>query len=158
MPIERILRADGPTAIILVRIVVGGIFLTEGIQKFVDPQALGVGRFERSGIPLPHIMGPFVACVEVIFGILLLLGLATRVAAIPLLISMVVAIVATKGPVLVGHSFAEFSLQKLSKYEVWSFLHEARTDLLMLFSLAFLIAAGAGRWSLDAVLARRRAP
>jgi len=158
MLLQRLIRTDGPAATILIRIVVGGIFLSEGIQKFLDPQALGVGRFARIGIPAPEVMGTFVGGVEIIGGTMLLLGLLTRAACIPLLISMTVAIVSTKGPVLVGHSFGGFALQKLDTYGVWSFLHEARTDLLMLFGLAFLLIVGAGRLSMDASLSARQGP
>jgi uncharacterized membrane protein YphA (DoxX/SURF4 family) len=144
------MQTNAPPATILIRIVVGGIFLSEGIQKFLDPTTLGAGRFAKIGIPAPEVMGPVVGGMEVVGGVLLLIGLLTRFACVPLLVSMVVAIVSTKGPVLVGHAFGGFSLQKLDKYGLLSFLHEARTDLLMLFCLAFLLAAGAGKWSVDA--------
>jgi uncharacterized membrane protein YphA (DoxX/SURF4 family) len=158
MLLQRFMRTDGAAATLLLRIVVGGIFLSEGIQKFLDPLALGAGRFARIGIPSPEVMGPLVGAVEIVGGTMLLLGLLTRAACIPLLISMTVAIVSTKGPVLVGHSFGGFALQKLDTYGVWSFLHEARTDLLMLFGLAFLLIVGAGRLSMDASLSARRGP
>lgn len=147
------LRTDAPAATILIRIIVGGIFVSEGIQKFLYPDALGAGRFARIGIPMPDTLGPFVGVVEVLFGTFLLLGLMTRPACIPLLISMAVAITSTKGPVLLGRGFAGFALQKLEHYGLWSFLHEARTDLLMIFGLVFLLIAGAGRFSLDARIA-----
>jgi uncharacterized membrane protein YphA (DoxX/SURF4 family) len=87
---------------------------------------------------------------------LLILGLATRVVCVPLLISMTVALVSTKVPILLGHAFAGFSLQKLDKYGGWSFLHEARTDLLMIFGVLFLLVAGAGPWAIDACWGGRR--
>src|SRR5262249_55790340 len=146
MSLRRFLRTNAPAATVVIRAAVGVIFLSEGVQRFLDPAAQGAGRFARIGIPAPGIMGPFVASVEVLGGLLLLVGLCTRIAAIPLLISMTVAIVSTKVPVLLGHSFAGFSLQKLEKYGLFSFLHEARTDLLMFFSLVFLLIVGAGKW------------
>ncbi len=148
--LRQLLRTNAPAATILIRFVVGGIFLSEGAQKFIYPAALGAGRFARIGIPAPEVTGPFVGCVEIVGGLLLLAGLLTRPASAGLLVTMSVAITSTKGPVLLGRSFAGFALQKLDRYGFLSFLHEARTDLLMLFSLAFLIVAGAGRWSLDA--------
>src|SRR5262245_58107558 len=131
------MHTDAPPAMILIRIIVGGIFLAEGIQKFLDPDALGAGRFARIGIPVPQFTGPFVGVVEIVFGTMLLVGLLTRLASVPLLINMMVAVISTKGPLLLGHSFGGFALQKLPEYGFWSFLHESRTDLLMLFGLVF---------------------
>ena len=47
-------------AILLIRILVGWVFLSEGIQKFLFPDSLGVGRFVKIGIPWPQVMAPFV--------------------------------------------------------------------------------------------------
>jgi len=124
-------------ALLLVRILVGWVFLSEGIQKFVFPAQLGVGRFQKIGIPSPQFMAPFVGTVEIVCGTLLLLGLFTRCAAIPLLGVILVAIATTKIPMLV-------------KSGVWSMLHEARTDFSMLLGLVFLLITGAGTLSLDA--------
>jgi putative oxidoreductase len=126
-------------AILLVRILVGWVFLSEGIQKFIFPEALGVGRFVKIGIPWPQIMAPFVGVVEIVFGSLLLIGLMTRLAAIPLLIDICVALYSTK-------------IVTLGKNGVWGTLHEARTDLSMLLGLIFLLFVGGGTWSLDALL------
>src|SRR5687767_2253684 len=141
----------GP-AVILIRILVGWVFLSEGIQKFIYPAALGAGRFEKIGIPAPHIMGAFVGGVEIVCGLLLLVGLATRLATIPLLISMSVAIISTKVPILLGHGFGPFSLPKLSGHGFWSMSHEGRTDFSMFLGLIFLLIVGGGRWSWDARL------
>jgi uncharacterized membrane protein YphA (DoxX/SURF4 family) len=145
-------RTNAPAAVILIRILVGGIFLSEGIQKFLYPNLVGAGRFARIGIPYPVITGPFVGAVEIIAGSLLLVGFATRFAAIVMLVSMCVAIISTKLPVLLGREIWGFSLPKLQLYGVWSVLHEARTDLSMIFCLLFLLVVGAGRLSLDAKL------
>jgi len=83
-------------AILLIRILVGWVFLSEGIQKFLFPDALGVGRFVKIGIPWPQVMAPFVAVVEIVCGALLLIGLMTRLASIPLLIDICVALYSTK--------------------------------------------------------------
>lgn len=146
----RLLGTTAPASTVLIRIIVGGIFLAEGVQKFMYADALGAGRFAKIGIPYPEVMGPFVGGVEIVGGLLILIGLFTRIDAAVTLVSMVVAVVSTKGPVLVGHAFAGFSLQKLDRYGFLSFVHEARTDLLMIFCLVFLLVAGAGRWSIDA--------
>ena len=87
-------------AVILIRIMVGVVFVSEGIQKFLFPDANGVGRFAKIGIPSPEITAPFVGGIEIICGALILLGLFTRLATIPLLIDISVAILSTKIPIL----------------------------------------------------------
>jgi putative oxidoreductase len=61
-------------AVLLIRILVGWVFLSEGIQKFLFPGALGVGRFVKIGIPWPQVIAPFVGVVEIVCGALLLIG------------------------------------------------------------------------------------
>src|ERR1035437_5696372 len=117
----------------------GAVFLTEGIQKFLFPDALGVGRFTKIGIPAPEIMAPFVGVIEIGCGALLILGLLTRLAAIPLIIDMLVAIATTKIPILLKSGF-------------WAMAHEARTDFAMLLGCVFMLIVGAGSWSFDAYL------
>ncbi len=122
-----VLRTRAPGWSILVRLLVGlVVFFPEGIQKLVFPEILGAGRFAHIGIPLPELMGPFVGVVETICGALIILGLFTRLAAIPLIIIMIVAIVSTKIPILLGHDFWIFHVPKLPRYGIWSMLHEAR--------------------------------
>jgi uncharacterized membrane protein YphA (DoxX/SURF4 family) len=148
------LTTKAPPATILIRLVVGTIFMTEGIQKFLYPADLGAGRFAKIGIPWPQIMGPFVGAVESICGALLILGLLTRLASILLLIDISVAILSTKIPVLLGYSFWGFALSKLPRYGFLSMLHEGRADFSMWFGLLFLLLVGAGKLSFDARLAR----
>jgi len=144
---------------ILVRLIVGlVVFFPEGIQKLIFPAILGAGRFANIGIPHPELMGPFVGVVETVCGALIILGLLTRLAAIPLIIIMIVAIVSTKVPILLGHDFWIFHLPKLARYGFWSMMHEARDDFGMLFGSLYLLIEGAGAWSLDAVLARNSQP
>ena len=151
------IATDAPSAVFLIRLLVGGIFLSEGIQKLLFPDLLGVGRFAKIGIPAPQMMAPFVGVVEIVCGALLLIGLLTRLAAIPLLITICVALLSTKAPVLLGHGFWWFSLPKLQTYGVWSMLHEARADLSMLLCLVFLTITGAGSWSADTHVSRSQA-
>jgi len=153
---KKLLRSQAPGAVILVRFLVGGVFLVEGIQKFLFADELGVGRFIKIGIPAPEIMAPFVGAVETVCGGLLLLGLLTRFAAFLLLINISVAIVSTKVPIILGHGFWRFTLPKLAHYGFWSMAHEARTDFCMWLGSLFLIIAGAGRISLDYLLTRAR--
>lgn len=136
------------SAVVLVRILVGWVFVSEGIQKFVFRDALGAGRFERIGIPQPHIVAPLVAIVEILCGLLIILGLWTRPAALPLLIDISVAIVSTKLTMLLGRNIWHFVAPK-PPYGIWPMLHEARVDFSMLLGLIFLLVAGPGRWSLD---------
>lgn len=150
----RFLETGAPPAVLLIRLVVGGIFLSEGIQKFLSPDALGAGRFAAIGILAPGITGPFVGGLEIIGGILLLLGLGTRLIAITFLIEMSVAILSTKIPILLGHGYWHFTGPK-AESGFWAFAHESRTDIAMLLGTAFLLIEGAGRWSLDAWLTRR---
>jgi len=140
---------------ILVRLLVGlVVFLPEGFQKLVFPDILGAGRFANIGIPYPELMGPFVGTVETVCGALIVLGLFTRIAAIPLIIIMIVAIVSTKVPILLGHDFLIFHLSKLPRYGFWSMMHEARADFDMLLGALYLLIEGAGAWSVDALIAR----
>jgi putative oxidoreductase len=150
--LRRALASEAPAATVLIRVVVGGVFFSEGVQKFLDPSRLAAGRFARIGIPAPAVMGPFVAWVEVVFGLAVMLGLATRLAAIPLLIDISVALLSTKLPILLGRGVLMFAAPHGPHVGVWAALHEARTDLCMLFGLAFLLVVGAGRCSLDALL------
>jgi len=149
--------AAAPRSVLLIRLLVGGVFFEEGLQKFLFADLLGAGRFARIGIPAPEIMGPFVGAVEVVCGALLLLGCLTRLATLPLLINISVAILSTKLPILLGHGYWRFHLAKLARYGFWSMASEARTDFSMLLGLLFLLSVGAGPWSLDALRTRPRA-
>jgi uncharacterized membrane protein YphA (DoxX/SURF4 family) len=75
-------------AIVLIRVLVGWVFVSEGIQKFIFPASLGVGRFAKIGIPSPAVMAPFVGVVETVCGALILIGLLTRLVTLPLIISL----------------------------------------------------------------------
>lgn len=147
--IQRIVATSAPASVILIRLLVGAVFLAEGIQKFLFPAEVGAARFAKIGIPAPDLMGPFVGVVEILGGSLLLLGLLTRLAAIPLIINMVVAIISTKIPILLGHGFWGFSLRQLPYYGFWGMAHEARTDFSMLLGSLFLLIVGGGAWSID---------
>jgi putative oxidoreductase len=139
----RFVDSRAPAAVLLVRLLVGAVFLSEGIQKFLFPAALGAGRFTKIGIPAPEVMAPFVGVVEIVFGLLLIVGLLTRLATIPLLIDILVAIATTKIPMLIREGF-------------WKMAHEARTDYAMLLGLVFLLLVGGGPLAIDSRLGRRR--
>ncbi|MEJ2110758.1 MAG: DoxX family protein [Acidobacteriota bacterium] len=151
--LQKLISSKAPAATLLIRLLVGLVFLSEGIQKFIYPAALGFGRFTKIGIPWPEAMGPLVGIVEIVGGSLLLLGFLTRPAAFILLVNISVAIVSTKIPILLGHGFWLFSLRDLNHYGFWSMAHEARTDFSMFMCLLFLLIAGAGSLSIDRRLA-----
>lgn len=142
-------QARAPAAVILIRLLVGLVFFEEGIQKFLFPAIQGAGRFVRIGIPAPTTMAYFVGAVEVICGALIVFGLFTRLAAIPLVIDISVAIASTKIPILLGHGYWRFHVPQLSRYGLWAMFSEARTDFSMLLGLLFLVIVGAGPWSFD---------
>jgi uncharacterized membrane protein YphA (DoxX/SURF4 family) len=134
-----------PAATLLIRLLVGVVFLSEGIQKFLFPMHLGAGRFAKIGLPTPEFLAPFVAGFEVVCGLLVLLGCFTRFAVLPLIVIMLTAIATTKFPILMEQGF-------------WKMAHETRTDWSMLLGSLFLLIVGAGHWSVDARLSRNLKP
>lgn len=142
---QRLIQSRAPAAVVVIRLLVGAVFLSEGIQKFLFPSELGTGRFLKIGLPMPEFLGPFVGTFEVVCGSLVILGLATRLAVMPLLAIMAVALTTTKLPMLGAEGF-------------WAMAHEARTDWSMTLGALFLLITGAGPWSLDARIASTRPP
>ena len=136
---NKLINTKSPAAIIIIRFIVGIVFFTEGIQKFLFPEQLGIGRFTKIGIPYPDFFAPFIGVVEIVFPLFLFIGFLSRFATIPLIIDICVAIITTKIPMLIHKGF-------------WVAMHESRVDLCMLFGLIFLIISGAGRWSVDNLL------
>jgi uncharacterized membrane protein YphA (DoxX/SURF4 family) len=144
---ERWLKPNGPPAVVCVRLLVGLVFFSEGVQKFLFPDTLGPGRFAKIDIPTPEFFATLDGVVEIACGTLVVLGLVTRLAAIPLLIDICGAIVLTKIPELRPGGFGGVA-------GFWGMAHDARTDFAMLLGLLFLLIVGPGRWSLDAALIR----
>lgn len=141
---HKLFNTDNSKTTILIRLMVGVVFLSEGIQKFLFAETLGAGRFEKIGLPSPEFLGSFVGTFEILCGTLILLGFLTRFASIPLLIIMVTAIATTKSEILVNKGF-------------WAMLHESRTDWAMLLGGVFLLINGGGRWSVDNFLTKNGA-
>jgi uncharacterized membrane protein YphA (DoxX/SURF4 family) len=133
----------------LIRLMVGVVFLSEGLQKFLFPALRGPGRFAEIGFPAPEFFGYGVGLVEVLCGTLLLIGLYTRWAAVPLIVIMLGALFTTKLPILLGHGFGPFGVRELETYGFWAMLHAARTDWAMLMGSLVLSMAGAGPRSFD---------
>ena len=140
---QKLISTDNSRTTIIIRIMVGVVFLSEGIQKFIFPAIRGAGRFEKIGLPSPEIMGSFVGIFEIVCGVLILLGLLTRFASIPTLIIMLVAIATTKVEILTIDGF-------------WEMMHASRTDWAMLLGSLFLIIKGGGRYSLDWHITNRK--
>jgi putative oxidoreductase len=132
----RIVYTVNELTTILIRIMAGAVFLSEGIQKFLFAEKLGLGRFAKIGLPNPDFLGPFVVFFEIVCGAFILFGLLTKLAAVPLLIIMLVAIAITKAQLLADNCF-------------WSMLHDIRTDWSMLLGSIFLLIKGGGKWSAD---------
>jgi putative oxidoreductase len=136
MNLKKVVSTDTTSTTILIRLMVGAVFLSEGIQKFLFADKLGSGRFAKIGLPNPDFLGPFVGSFEIICGSLVLIGLLTRLASIPLIVIMLVAIATTKAEVLANDGF-------------WEMMHGSRTDWAMLLGGIFLLIQGGGRWSVD---------
>lgn len=143
MWLQSLLRTSAPASVLLIRLMVGFVFFSEGVQKFLYPASRGAGRFEKIGLPAPEALSYFVASFEIVSGVLLVLGLLTRLASLPTIAIMLVAIVTTKLPLLADAGF-------------WEMAHEARTDWAMLMGSIFLLIVGAGPLSADAKLAKPR--
>ena len=132
---EKIFRIHPIPGYLLIRLILGYVFLVAGLQKFIFPENMGPGRFAEMGFPAPEFTAYFVGFFEALGGLLILIGLASRLAAIPLAITMVVAIITTKFPQL-SEGF-------------WSFAQAARLDIAMLLTSVFVIINGSGRNSFD---------
>ncbi|CAG5074516.1 putative membrane protein [Dyadobacter sp. CECT 9623] len=139
---QKIIQTDFSKTTLIIRLMVGVVFLSEGIQKFLFADALGSGRFAKIGLPNPEFLGPFVGGFEIVCGALVLMGFLTRLASFPLMIIMVVAIATTKSEVLANDGF-------------WEMMHGSRTDWAMLLGSIFLIIEGGGKWSVDKNLTAR---
>jgi putative oxidoreductase len=145
---------DGPASALLLRLMAGGVFLWEGVLKFVYVNQ-GVGRFTKLGMPFPHFTANFVGYLEIVGGLLLLSGLMTRLIAIPFIVEMIVAILSTKIALYLGTSTLPLPPSP-PQVGMWAVLHEIRSEYAQLLTTAFLLVNGPGKWSLDALLQKKR--
>jgi putative oxidoreductase len=146
----------GPRSTLVLRLMAGGVFLWEGILKFVYANQ-GVGRFTKLGMPFPDFTASFVGGLEIMGGLLLLSGLMTRLIAIPFIVEMMVAILSTKIALYLGTSPLPLPPAP-PRVGMWAVLHEVRSEYAQLLTTVFLLINGPGRWSLDALLHRERRP
>jgi putative oxidoreductase len=144
-PLFNLLHTNAPAATLVLRLLPGLVFFFEGIKKFMFPAEWGVGRFEKIGIIFPGFSAPFVGVVETVGGLLLILGLFTRPAALLLLINISVALLTTKLPILLHKGF-------------WPAEAEARADYSMFMSTLCLLIIGGGVTSFDAWLTKKGSP
>lgn len=158
-PSERRMLQSPPEAawraLVLVRLMVGAVFVSEGLQKFLYPADVGAGRFARIGFDQPELVAGLVGVAEVACGALVLIGLLTRPAAAVLAAVMAGALATTKLPILLGHDLGPFAVRTLDRYGFWAMAHEMRTDWAMLLGALVLVWAGSGPWAVDGVLGRR---
>jgi len=145
---------DAPPSVILLRLMAGGVFFWEGILKFVYTNQ-GVGRFTKIGIPFPDIMAHVVAVLEIGGGLLFMGGYLTRLIAVPFIVQMIVAILSTKISLYLGTSPLPLPPAP-PQVGFWAVLHEVRSDYAQIMTSVFLLLAGPGRISLDALMARRK--
>lgn len=145
---------DGPASTIILRLMAGGVFFWEGILKFVYENQ-GIGRFTKLGMPFPHFTADFVACLEIVGGLLVLSGLMTRLIALPFIAEMIVAMLSTKISLYLG-TYPLPLPSSPPKVGMWAVLHEVRSEYAQLLTSAFLLINGPGRWSLDTLLNRRK--
>ncbi|MEP6676200.1 MAG: DoxX family protein [Ferruginibacter sp.] len=140
----------GQSTILILRLMAGGVFLSEGILKFVYVNQ-GLGRFTKLGFPMPELTANFVATTEIIGGLFLLLGIFTRVTAFWFILEMIIAILSTKISLYLGTSPLPLPPAP-PKIGIWAVLHETRSDYAQLLVCLFLLIEGAGKKSLDAFL------
>lgn len=119
---------------------VGWVFVQSGWGKLHHLQQ-AVDYFASLGVPAPQVQAPFVAGVELVGGLLVLGGLFTRVASVPLAVTMIVALLTARRSEITG--LAELA---------------GTVEFLYLLVFGFLAAFGAGALSLDGLLVRRFAP
>jgi putative oxidoreductase len=144
---------SGPKATLALRLMAGAVFFWEGLLKFAYANQ-GVGRFTKLGMPLPEVLAPAIAVLEIGGGVLLMSGLTTRLISVPFIIEMIVAMLSTK--ISLYHGTSPLPAPPAPPVMGgWAVLHEIRSEYAQIMTCIYLLAAGPGPWSLDALLLRR---
>jgi putative oxidoreductase len=112
----------------LIRWMVGGVFVAEGAQKILFPDVWGSGGLLGLGISGAEVATPLMGVLEIVCGVLLIIGLVARIAALILLVDIGLTIVTSKIPILLRQGF-------------WSTLHETTTEYCLLLGLIFLLVS-----------------
>lgn len=152
MTLTQLTTTRASSAVVLIRLYVGLIFAGEGMLKFLRPDTLGPGRFDKVGIPAPTLTAYLDGAFEIGCGILILVGLLTRLAVVPMIVDMIGALASTKVPLLWGDA-ALYPKES----GIWDLFHEGRLEVAMLCGSVFLLIVGAGTASLDAMRSRSAA-
>jgi putative oxidoreductase len=161
MTSERVTRffafppTSGPRATLALRLMAGSVFFWEGLLKFAYVNQ-GVGRFTKLGLPMPEIVAPAIAVLEIGGGLLLISGLGTRLISVPFIVEMIVAMLSTKITLFLGTSPLP-APPSPPTMGMWAVLHEVRSEFAQIMTCVYLLVAGPGPWSLDALIQRRRA-
>jgi putative oxidoreductase len=134
--VNLILNTTDDNKIIIVRLIAGLIFISEGIQQFLIVSMVGPELFKDAGFENPMFWADFTGAFEIACGILVLIGFLTRLASIPLLIIMITALITTKLPLLAHEDF-------------WAFAHEYNIDFALTLLLIMLLISGGGKFSAD---------
>ncbi|HXP89909.1 MAG TPA: DoxX family protein [Fibrobacteria bacterium] len=141
-------RTTAPRSTLWIRLMTGSVFVWEGVIKFVFVNQ-GVGRFTKLGMPVPHVLAPSIATLEIVGGLLLIAGLLTRPLALVFIGQMIVAVLSTKISLFLGtYPLAYPPVPPIKGF--WAVLHETRSDWAQIATCIFLLLEGPGAWSLDA--------
>lgn len=152
---QQLIKTDHSRTTILIRLMVGAVFLSEGIQKFIFPEQRSTDQFEKLGFAEAEMMAHSVGVFELLGGFLILIGLFTRAGALTTLIITTAAIIITNMIVVLGESFYPSALRELQTYGFWSMAPEIHTDWAMWLGSLFLLLKGGGRWSADLFIHRK---
>src|SRR5260221_6659242 len=144
----------GPSAILIIRLMTGSVFVWEGILKFVYTNQ-GMGRFTKLGFPFPEMTAHIIAIGEITGGLLLIFGLFTRITAFYFIVQMIVAVLSTKIDLYFGRSPLPMPPAP-PKTGFWAVLHEIRSDYAQILTCLFLLVEGSGRRSLDFIITTSR--
>ncbi|PJZ47510.1 DoxX family protein [Leptospira saintgironsiae] len=138
---------------VIIRILVGGVFIWEGIIKFLFVNQ-GIGRFTKLGFMHPEMTASFIGGLEILGGTMLVLGILTKPLSFVFIIQMLVAMYLTKLPLLFGTS-PLMPPQAPPIFGIWAVLHEIRSEYSQLLGCLFLYLSGPGHFAFDSVLKRR---